>query len=62
MLFINRPVTEVGAITSPGQRRPGLRNATCLQVMGKDDVGAVEVMVDPADPAVFSFKPLYTKP
>ena len=62
VLVIDRPLTEAGAVTAPGQASPTLRNVTRLQVMGADDVGAVEVTVDPADPAVFSFKPLYTKP
>lgn len=62
VLVIDRPLTEAGAVTGLGQTSPTLKNVTRLQVMGADDVGAVEVTVDPADPAVFSFKPLYPKP
>lgn len=60
VLIIDRPLLEDGAITHPGQMGKTLKNVTRLEVMGSSDVGAVEVMVDPEDPAVFSFKPLYT--
>lgn len=63
-LVIDRPLTEAGANTFPGQTAssPQLKNVTRLQVMGEAEVGAVEVTVDPASPAVFAFKPIYSGP
>ena len=62
VLVIDRPLTEAGAVLVAGQTGAALKKVTRLQVMGADDIGAVMVMVDPADPAVFSFKPTYSKP
>ncbi|MDV6375767.1 hypothetical protein [Deinococcus arenicola] len=62
IMVIDHPLTEAGAMTALGQVSPPLRNVTRLMVMGESDVGAVEVSVDPADPAVFGFKPVYSKP
>ncbi|GHG05122.1 hypothetical protein GCM10017783_17220 [Deinococcus piscis] len=63
-LVIDRPLTEAGANTFPGQTAasPQLKNVTRLQVMGESEVGAVEVTVDPASPGVFSFRPVYSGP
>ena len=60
VLVIDRPLTEAGAVLVAGQTGAALRKVARLQVMGADDIGAV--MVDPTDPAVFSFKPIYSKP
>lgn len=63
-LVIDRPLTEAGANTFPGQSAasPQLTNVTRLQVMGAGEVGAVEVTVDPASPGVFGFRPVYSGP
>lgn len=41
------------------KRRAVLDNVTRLEVFGASDVHAVRVLVDPSDPAVFGFVPLY---
>ena len=63
-LVIDRPLTEAGSNTFPGQTAasPQLKNVTRLQVMGESEVGAVEVTVDPASPGVFGFRPVYSGP
>ena len=38
--------------------RATLQNVFRLQVMGDTELHAVRVMVDPADPSVFGFRPL----
>ncbi|UQN09961.1 hypothetical protein [Deinococcus sp. QL22] len=62
ILVIDRPLTEAGSRTDFGAVSPTLKNVTRLQVMGADDVGAVEVLVDTAQPYPFTFKPIYSKP
>lgn len=49
VLVIDNPLSKAGKV---------LTNVTRLMVMGESQVHAVQVMVDPADPAVFAFKPL----
>ena len=58
VLVIDRPLTEAGVSPSTA---PILRNVTRLEVMGADDVGAVEVTVDASTPGVFTFRPVYAK-
>ncbi len=61
VLVTDHPLTEAGILSFVGQASSVLQNVTRLEVMGDQDVRAVEVTVDFDNPALFKFKTIEIK-